>query len=94
MNKLTTALLGILIGTGSAMAAKPIVLPTPTIIGIEVTLTFSTTRGYLLTLQTSTDLESWTTIATATPSSDVWTFVHDTAPATEPTRFYRALFNP
>ena len=84
----------------AAMYATPVIPSTPTITGIsqtsevEVTLTFSTTRGYLLTLQTSTDLESWTTIATATPHSDVWSFVHDTAPATEPTRFYRALLTP
>lgn len=59
----------------------------------EVTLTLKTTPNYLLTLQTSIDLTigSWTTIATATPVTEVWTFVHDAAHATGPKRFYRAF---
>lgn len=58
-----------------------------------VTLAAKTTPGYLLTLQTSTDLTpaSWTTITTATPATDLWTFVHNPALATGPKRFYRAF---
>jgi len=60
----------------------------------EVTLVLRTTPYFLLTLQTSTDLKSWTTIATATPVTELWTFVHDAALATGPRRFYRAFLNP
>ena len=60
----------------------------------EVTLVVSTTPDLLLTLQTSTDLNSWTTIATATPVTELWTFVHDATLATGPKRFYRAFLNP
>jgi hypothetical protein len=58
-----------------------------------VTLVVETTPGYLLTLQTSTDLTPacWTTIATATPVNDLWTFIHSPALATGPMRFYRAF---
>ncbi|MCX6878144.1 MAG: ice-binding family protein [Verrucomicrobia bacterium] len=59
----------------------------------EVTLVLRTTPYYFLTLQTSTDLtpDSWTTVATATPVAELWTFVHDAALATGPRRFYRAF---
>ncbi len=60
----------------------------------EVRLEFNTTRNILLTLQTSTDLRNWTTIATATPGTGVWSFVHDAALATGPSRFYRAFLTP
>lgn len=60
----------------------------------EVTLTLRTVPNFLLTLQSSTDLESWTTIATDTPVTDSWTFVHDATLATGPKRFYRAFLNP
>ncbi|MFT6862119.1 MAG: hypothetical protein ACJAVK_000674 [Akkermansiaceae bacterium] len=60
----------------------------------EVTLVLRTTPNFPLTLQTSTDLKSWTTIATATPVTDLWRFVHDATLATGPRRFYRAFLNP
>jgi hypothetical protein len=59
----------------------------------DVTLVFRTTPNASLTLQTSTDLQSWTTIATATPATDSWSFVHDAGLATGPRRFYRAFLN-
>lgn len=62
--------------------------------GGEVTLVIRTTPNILLTLQSSTDLKSWTTIATATPATDSWTFVHDAALAIGPNRFYRAFLKP
>lgn len=60
----------------------------------EVTLLITTTPNIALTLQTSTDLEIWTDIATATPSTELWSFVHSAALAAGPKRFYRAFFNP
>ncbi len=60
----------------------------------EVTLVLRTIRYYPLTLETSTDLKSWTPIATATPDAETWSFVHDAALATGPRRFYRAFLNP
>lgn len=60
----------------------------------NVTLVLSTPPNMLMTLQTSTDLETWTTITTATPSTDLWSFVHDAALAYGPNRFYRAFLNP
>ena len=59
-----------------------------------VTIVLNTTPNIPLTLETSTDLESWTTIATATPGTEVWSFVHDAALATGPRRFYRAFLSP
>ncbi len=83
----------------AAMGAVPTVAETLTITdfswtsGGEVTLVFRTTPNILLTLQASTDLQSWTTIATATPSTELWSFVHEAA-ATGPRWFYRAFLNP
>jgi hypothetical protein len=57
----------------------------------EVTLVLTTMPNIPLTLQTSTDLKIWTTIATATPTTDSWTFVHNATVATGPSRFYRAF---
>jgi hypothetical protein len=61
--------------------------------GGNVTLVLRTTPHFLLTLQTSTDLTpaSWTTIATTTPVTEYWTFLHDATLATGPKRFYRAF---
>jgi hypothetical protein len=84
----------------TAMEAVPTIPETPTFTDIsrtpegEVTLVVRTTPDLLLTLQTSTDLNSWTTIATATPVTELWTFVHDAELATGPKRFYRAFLNP
>ncbi|MCW1922936.1 ice-binding family protein [Luteolibacter arcticus] len=60
----------------------------------EVTLVISTTPNIPLTLQTSTDLKIWATIATPTPSTGSWTFVHDAELATGASRFYRAFTSP
>ncbi|MFT7301368.1 MAG: hypothetical protein ACI8UZ_000200 [Akkermansiaceae bacterium] len=60
----------------------------------EAILVLGTVPNFPLTLQTSTDLKNWTTIATATPATVSWSFVHDAALATGPSRFYRAFLNP
>jgi len=87
----------------AAMAAVPSVPAAPMITDIsvtaegDVTLALSTTPHFLLTLETSTDIEdseSWTPIATATPDTEVWSFVHDAGQATGPVRFYRVLLTP
>jgi hypothetical protein len=84
----------------AAMDAVPTIAETPMFTDIsrtsegEVTLVLKTAPDFLLTLQTSTDLESWTTIATATPGTELWTFVHDAELATGPGQFYRAFLNP
>ena len=59
----------------------------------EVTLMLSTTPNIPITIQTSTHLKTWTTVTTATPSTDVWSFVHSAAQATGTKRFYRAFLN-
>lgn len=62
-----------------------------------VTLVLDTSAYFLLTLQTSTDLapDHWSTVTTATPQANSWTFIHPAANATGPRRFYRAfLSNP
>jgi hypothetical protein len=59
----------------------------------SATVVLSTTPYFLLTLQTSPDLLNWTTIATNTPSTNVWTFI-DTNSATAPQRFYQAFLAP
>jgi hypothetical protein len=79
------------------------VLPTPTApiftnittAANSVTLVLNTTPFFLVTLQSSPSLSpaSWTTIATNTPSTSLWTFT-DTTAATAPQRFYRAFITP
>lgn len=84
----------------AAMDAVPAVPPAPLITDIsrtsagQVTLELSTTPNFLLTLQTSTNLSAWTTIATATPDTELWFFVHEAELATGPRRFYRAFLTP
>ncbi|MDA3875056.1 MAG: ice-binding family protein, partial [Kiritimatiellae bacterium] len=84
----------------AAMDAMPTIIETPMITAIsrtsegDMTLVLSTTPNYLLTLQTCTVLTNWTTIATATPNTSSWTFVHDVTLATGPTRFYRVFLTP
>lgn len=58
-----------------------------------VTLVVDTTPFHLLTLQTSTSLlpGSWKTIASDTPVTELWTYVHHPRLATGPKRFYRAF---
>lgn len=57
-----------------------------------VTLVVDTTPYQLLTLQTSTTLlpGSWKTIASDTPVTRFWTYIHNYRLATGPKRFYRA----
>jgi len=57
----------------------------------SVTLVITNTPGLALTLQTSANLTSWTTLATPTPAVSPDTFT-DTTTATEPQRFYRAFY--
>lgn len=61
-----------------------------------VTLVLRTTPFILLTLQTSTTLlpGSWKTIASDTPVSTPWTYIHNARLATGPKRFYRAFLTP
>ena len=61
----------------------------------SVTVVVSTTPYFLLTLQSSPDLSlsNWTTIATNTPSTNLWTFIDDSASGTAPL-FYRAFITP
>jgi hypothetical protein len=59
----------------------------------SATVVLSTTPYFLLTLQTTRDLSHpiWTTIATATPVTNSWTFTHTNAMRTGTRRFYRAF---
>jgi hypothetical protein len=76
-------------------------LPTPeaaTFVGISRTTTnatvvLNTTPYFLVTLQSSPDLSlpNWTTIATNTPVTSLWTFTDTNAAATVSQRFYRAF---
>ncbi|MCC5848669.1 MAG: DUF3494 domain-containing protein [Verrucomicrobia bacterium] len=59
----------------------------------DVTLVLRTAPHYPLTLQTSTDLQSWSFVTSATPDTESWTFVHDAETANGPKRFYRAFFD-
>lgn len=61
-----------------------------------VTLVVRTTPFILLTLQTSTTLlpGSWKSIASDTPVSSPWTYLHHAKLATGPKRFYRAFLTP
>ena len=60
----------------------------------EVTLVLKTTPHLLLTVETSSDLKSWVSIATATPETEVWSLVHDTELETGTRQFYRAFLTP
>jgi predicted small secreted protein len=57
----------------------------------SVTLLISNTPGVALTLQTSTNLTDWITLATPTPTVSPYTFT-DTAASGNATRFYRAFY--
>ena len=57
----------------------------------SVTLVITNTPGLALTLQTSANLTSWTTLATPTPAVSPDTFTDTTASA-ETKRFYRAFY--
>jgi hypothetical protein len=56
-----------------------------------VTLLITNTVGATLTLQTSSNLTSWTTIATLTPEVTPDTFT-DTTTSADTNRFYRAFY--
>ena len=55
----------------------------------SATVVLSTTPFFLVTLQTSTNLRNWTTIATNTPSVSPWTFTQTNTAGNW--RFYRAF---
>src|SRR4030095_13670001 len=76
----------------------PTVLPTAPSFGPihrapngSVTLVITNTPGLTLTLQTSTNLTNWTTLATPIPVVSPETFI-DTTASPEDTLFYRALY--
>lgn len=83
---------------GSSATAGPL-LNAPFFISVtrtfagEVTLVVNTTPYQLLTLQTSTTLlpGSWKTIASDTPVTPLWTYIHHSRLATGSKRFYRAF---
>lgn len=56
------------------------------------TVILSTTAYLPLTLQTSPDLMSWTTITTITPDTNIWKFI-DIGSTSVPHRFYRAFIS-
>lgn len=78
----------------AAGVAKPVFTHISRTAEGDVMLELKTTPNLLVTLQTSTDLITWTTVTTATPGTGVWSFVHDAELATGPSRFYRASINP
>jgi Ice-binding-like len=57
----------------------------------SVTLVITNTPDLALTIQTSTNLINWTTLATPTPTVSPFTFTDTTASSTG-TRFYRAFY--
>ena len=59
----------------------------------SATVVLRTAPYFLATLQSSPNLSppNWTTIATNTPSTNLWTFIDNTATTTVPQRFYRAF---
>jgi hypothetical protein len=56
-----------------------------------VTLVITNTPGLALTLQTSTDLMVWTTLATLTPTASPYTYIDSTSSNTA-ARYYRAFY--
>jgi hypothetical protein len=76
----------------------PTLLPAPPIFGRisraangTVTLVINNTPNFALTIQTSTNLEKWTTLAIRTPTVSPYTITY--SPASSPTRlFYRAFY--
>jgi hypothetical protein len=76
----------------------PNLLPAPPIFGPisraangTVTLVINNTPNFTLTLQTSTNLINWTTLATPTPTVSPYTYLDTTASAAA-MRFYRAFY--
>jgi len=58
-----------------------------------VTLSITNTPCLTLTLQISTNLTSWTTLATLTPGASPYGFI-DTTASGQSRRFYRAMYEP
>lgn len=59
----------------------------------SVTVVLNTTPYFLVTLQTSPDLLNWTTLATNTPITSIWTFTNS-ATDIGTQRFYQAFITP
>lgn len=59
--------------------------------GGSVALVITDTPGLVLTLQTSSNLVDWTTLATPTPTVSPYTFI-DTTASGQAMRFYRAFY--
>ena len=81
-------------GTGGSLPMP--VAPSFTAISRSPTnsiVVLSATPYFLLTLQASPDLLSWTTIATNTPVTNTWTFTDDSS-ANATQRFYQAFITP
>jgi hypothetical protein len=81
-------------GTGGSLPA----LAAPIFTGISrttnsATVVLNTSPYFLLTLQTSPGLSlpDWTTIATDTPVTSIWTFADNTATTNMTQRYYRAF---
>jgi hypothetical protein len=80
----------------AATVALPVLAP-PRFASIQraasgiVTLVITNTTNFALTLQTSTNLVNWTTLATPTPTVSPYTYVDSTATA-ETRRFYWAFY--
>jgi hypothetical protein len=81
----------------STTITVPTLLPSPPIfVSIAradgaVTLVIDVTPNFALTLQTSTNLMKWTTLATPTPTASPFTYV-DSTHSTIPVLFYRAFY--
>jgi hypothetical protein len=71
--------------------SAPIFGPTSRAANGTVTLVINNTPNFALTLQTSTNLMDWTTLATPTPAVSPYTYIDSTASA-QAVRFYRAYY--
>ena len=79
---------------GSLPAPAPPIFTSITVAPTNsATVTLSTSPYFPLTLQTSTDLMSWTTISTDTPVTNIWSFTNTVGPEAV-RRFYRAFLYP
>ncbi|MEO7098905.1 MAG: ice-binding family protein [Luteolibacter sp.] len=84
------------VGGNQITAELPVITSIEKSTSAGVTLVIRTTPFMLLTVQTSTTMTegSWKTIASDTPVSSPWTYVHNATLATGPKRFYRAFLTP
>jgi hypothetical protein len=82
-------------GTGGSlpMPVAPIFTAISSLSPNSATVVLNTTPYFLLTLQSSPDLSSWTTIATNIPATNTWTFTNTASPAV-PQLFYQAFITP